>query len=455
MLDFTVNTDATTIDLVSSKNVDTWLEEQSETTKLWLERAKFRGRANEFVTLPDSEGKPGPIIAGIGKSASIESIGLLPKRLPVGDYQLKNPPSENLDEVCLGWGLGAYDYNAEMGYSKPRKIRLHVSDDVAHVQDEIDAVNMARTLITKPANLMLPPDLEQAVREVGDEYDANIDVTTGDALIEAGFNTIYAVGKASVAEPRLLDLTWGDEKARRITILGKGVCFDSGGLDLKSQAGMRSMKKDMGGAATALGLAKLIMARNLPIRLRLLIPTVENAVNGNAYRPGDVIKTYKGSRVEIGNTDAEGRLILCDALALAAEESPELMIDFATLTGAARSAVGSDISAMFATSDEDAAKLVEAGEATRDPITRLPLHEGYRSFLNSPVADLCNIASASGGGAITAALFLQHFVDSVPWIHYDIGAWNDRQLPARPRGGEAMGLRATFRFLEERVRNAG
>ena len=273
-------------------------------------------------------------------------------------------------------------------------------------------------------------------------------VVKGDELVKRGFRTIFAVGKASVFEPRLMDLRWGDSQNPKLTLLGKGVCFDSGGLDLKSAAGMRSMKKDMGGAAIAIGLAKLIMARKMPVHLRLLIPAVENAVHGNAYRPGDVIKTYKGSTVEIGNTDAEGRLILCDALALAVEEKPKLMIDFATLTGAARTAVGAEISAMFSTSDEIAMQLEEAGRTVKDYIARLPLHQGYRSSLNSPVADICNISSAAGGGAITAALFLQHFVADTPWVHFDVGAWNSRTLPARPVGGEAMGLRATFHFLE-------
>ena len=448
MLSFETNLDATTIELVSPTDFDEWLETQSDSIKQWVSSTKFKGRANEHLVLPDEHGSPGRVIAGTGKERSLESIGSLPRNLSPRAYQLLDSNPSDLYDLSLGWGMGSYDYKVEMGYKKRREIVLHVDQHVSSVQDEIDALNLSRTLITKPANMMLPPDLEEAFRAVGETYGASVEVTTGEELTKRGYNTIYAVGKASVAAPRLLDLTWGDPQARKITILGKGVCFDSGGLDLKSATGMRSMKKDMGGAATALGLAKLIMARELPVRLRLLIPAVENAVAGNAYRPGDVIKTYKGSTVEIGNTDAEGRLILCDALTLATEDQPELMIDFATLTGAARSAVGNDITVAFCTDDELALKLEHAGRATRDPITRLPLHDDYRKTLTSPVADICNVSSMNTGGAITAALFLQHFVGSIPWIHFDTNAWNSSTRPAHPAGGEAMGLRATYRFLE-------
>ncbi len=449
MLSFEPNPDAQPLELISLSGFDSWREQQSEVTQQWIATARFHALANQFVTLPDDKGNPSRIVVGIGEKQTIESIGSLPKLLPVGSYRLADPNLENLYELCLGWGLGAYQYKAALGYVKSRKISLHIPDTVSLVADEIDAINLARTLISKPANLMLPGDLEEAFCEVGAQYHANVQVTTGDELLEKGYRTIYTVGKASTTKPRLLDLTWGDPNARKITVLGKGVCFDSGGLDLKPAAGMRSMKKDMGGASIALGLTKLIMARNLPVRLRLLIPAVENAVAGNAYRPGDVIETYKGSRVEVGNTDAEGRLILCDALTLATEEKPELMIDFATLTGAARTAVGPDVSAMFCTDDKIAGELEQIGQNCLDPIARLPLHRGYRASLNSPVADLCNISSMNTAGAITAALFLQHFVGETPWIHFDINAWNERTRPARPSGGEAMALRATYRFLED------
>ena len=363
---------------------------------------------------------------------------------------LSSPPTDALYELALGWGLGAYrftDYRPKD--ERPERV-LHLESELQHVQDEIETISLVRDLINTPASDMLPHHLEAAVRRVATRHDATLEVTLDKALLKKGYRTIYTVGQASASEPRLMDLTWGDADAPKLTILGKGVCFDSGGLNLKSGAGMRSMKKDMGGAATALGLADLIMRRQLPVRLRLLIPAVENAVAGNAYRPGDVIRTYKGLTVEIGNTDAEGRLILCDALALASEEEPDLMIDFATLTGAARSAMGTEIAAMFANRDEVAQGIDEAARELDDPVCRLPLYAGYRAGLRSPVADLCNIASFPEGGAITAALFLQAFVGKLPWVHFDINAYNAKTRPAHPLGGEAMGMRATYRYLEKR-----
>lgn len=449
MLVFKENPEARSIELVSKKQVKKWLAAQNSLVKTWAERFKFKGNANHFFTIPDKESNPGRVVVGIGDKPTIESIGSLPNSLPADDYRLENVSDEDLYTYALGWGLGAYKFRK---YKKPdeksKSARLFVGNAVESVEDEIQAMTLARDLINTPAGDLLPHNMEESARKLCERHDVDPVVTTGEELLESGFRTIHAVGRASVSAPRLIDFSWGDPENPKVTLLGKGVCFDSGGLDLKSAAGMRSMKKDMGGAAIALGLSHLIMARNLPVRLRVLVATVENAVSANAYHPGDIIRTYKGTTVEVGNTDAEGRLILCDALALAAEEKPDLMIDFTTLTGAARTAVGPEISAMFSNNDEIAQAIEEAGEEVLDPIWRLPLYDGYRRFLKSSIADMSNIGSESSGGAITAALYLQHFVDKVPWVHFDLLASNPSTRPARPEGGEAMALRATYRFLE-------
>jgi leucyl aminopeptidase len=297
----------------------------------------------------------------------------------------------------------------------------------------------------------MPEHLADTMIVLGKEFGARVEQVVGDALLEQNFPAIHAVGRASVHAPRLLDLRWGEEGNPRLTLVGKGVCFDSGGLDLKSANGMRLMKKDMGGAAHALGLARLIMSTGLPVRLRVLVAAVENAVAGNALRPGDVIRSRKGLTIEIDNTDAEGRLILCDALAEGAIEQPELLIDFATLTGAARVALGTEVPALFSNSDELAAGLLAAAEAQQDPLWRLPLYNPYREMLDSKIADIANAANAPYAGAITAALFLREFVpEETAWAHVDVMAWNTRSRPARPEGGEAMGIRAVSHYLRQR-----
>ena len=449
MLVYEENPDATPIELVSKPALEEWRQNQFASALEWVDRAKFKANPNQWLTLPTPEGSPGRIVSGIGDEPTLHSIGKLSYSLPVGDYRLAYGETNGIASMVLGWGLGAYRFHE---YKKPEReaSRLFVGTGMGEVKDQLEAVSLARDLISRPASDMLPEHLEREARKVAKAHNANVRITTGDDLLIAGFRTIHTVGRASASPPRLIDLNWGELDHPSIVILGKGVCFDSGGLDLKSAAGMRAMKKDMAGAAIALGLSSLIMSQKLPVRLRLLIPAVENAVAGNAYRPGDVITTYKKLTVEVGNTDAEGRLILCDALALAAGERPDLMIDFATLTGAARIAVGNQISALFCNDDQVAAGLVAAGKQEFDPIWRMPLYDGYREQLKSPVADLCNIASENVGGAITAALFLEAFVEKVPWAHFDIMAWNTTERPANPLGAEAMGLRATYRYLKDR-----
>jgi leucyl aminopeptidase len=315
----------------------------------------------------------------------------------------------------------------------------------------VQAITLVRDLINTPAEDMMPEHLAQAMITLAQAFNAHVEQVVGDSLLDQNFPTIHAVGRASTHPPRLLELRWGKESAPKLTLVGKGVCFDSGGLDLKAANNMRLMKKDMGGAAHVMGLAHRVMSTGLPVRLRVLVPTVENAVAGNAFRPGDVIRSRKGLTIEIDNTDAEGRLILCDALATGAADNPDLMIDFATLTGAARVALGTEIPVFFCNTDEVAAGLMATAETEHDPIWRLPLHAPYRELLDSKIADIANSAGAPYGGAITAALFLQEFVPAgIPWVHFDIMAWNTKSRPGRPEGGEAMGLRAVFRYLCQR-----
>jgi len=297
----------------------------------------------------------------------------------------------------------------------------------------------------------MPEQLANAMLMLGQEFGAQVEQVTGDELRTQNYPLIHAVGRASVHPPRLLDLHWGDEQHPKVTLVGKGVCFDSGGLDLKNASGMRLMKKDMGGAAHVMGLARLIMSAGLPVRLRVLVAAVENAVGGNALRPGDVIKSRKGLTVEIHNTDAEGRLILCDALTEAGSENPALMLDCATLTGAARVALGPELPALFCNNDDLAAGLLEAAEEEKDPLWRLPLHQPYREMLDSRIADIANASDSTFAGAVTAALFLRAFVpETIPGAHLDLMAWNTKARPGRPEGGEAMGLRAVYRYLRGR-----
>jgi leucyl aminopeptidase len=321
----------------------------------------------------------------------------------------------------------------------------------AEVRSLCAAQCLVRDLVNTPTEHMGPQQLADVVLAQADDFEAEYESMCGDDLLTRNFPAIHAVGRASDRAPRLVALHWGDEDAPLVALVGKGVCFDTGGLDLKPAAGMALMKKDMGGAAHALALARLVMEARLPVRLLLLIPAVENAVSGNAYRPGDVIETRKGLSVEIGNTDAEGRVILSDALAYACEHEPELVIDFATLTGAARIALGADLPPLFSNRDDVAYAIQKAGDEVEDPLWTMPLYRPYRKLIESPIADISNMGKSSFGGCITAALFLEHFVEEdVPWVHIDTFAWNQADRPARPQGGEALGLRAVFRYLQSR-----
>ena len=441
-------TPSISLEMVATDQLAAWMDGQDTLARLWIERTGFKAKSGQFTWLPDASGRPNRVVAGYNGKIDLSTLGDLPNKLPEGVYAL----TSNLPEIALiGWGLGAYRFDRYKARDRTAA-RLLVTDDVVHrhLESVVGSCNLGRDLINTGADDLRPSHLAMAIQSIGAEFGARVDVTTGQALLDRGFRTIHAVGRAAEDPPCLIDLRWGNPAAPRLTLVGKGVCFDSGGLDIKPSSGMRWMKKDMGGAAIALGLARLIMAERLPVCLRLLVPAVENAIAGNAYRPGDVIRSYGGITIEVDNTDAEGRLILCDAMSLACEEKPDLLIDFATLTGAARSAVGAEISAMFATSDKTAADLHDAGVRQDDPVWRLPLHAAYADLLRSSVADVVNSPSSPYGGAITAALFLHKFTGDTEWVHFDTNAFNTRSRAGRPEGGEVMSLRATFDYLRSR-----
>ncbi|APZ43634.1 leucyl aminopeptidase family protein [Acidihalobacter ferrooxydans] len=431
-----------------------WLEAQTEPVRAWLQNTGFEPKPRRYLHLP---GETARVLIIVERFDDMWALAELPYRLPAGTYRLEGV-NETLQQraLALGWALGAYRYTRYKSADRaPAELLLEDAALRKAIEREAGAIADVRDLINTPTQDMGPAQLAQAAAELAAAHNAGYSCTVGTTLLSHNYPMIHAVGRASAHPPRLIDLRWGDEAHPRLTLVGKGVCFDTGGLDLKTASGMRLMKKDMGGAAHALGLARRIMDENLPVRLRVLIPAVENSVAGDAYRPGDVIRTRKGLSVEVDNTDAEGRLVLCDALAAAAEEEPELIVDFATLTGAARVALGTELPAFFTHSDALATELAEAGQAQQDPVWRLPLFESYRAMLDSPIADLVNSAASGFGGAITAALFLDAFVPkSVDWLHLDLMAWNQRARPGRPRGGEAMGLRAVYALLERRYGTA-
>ncbi|MCC7048490.1 MAG: leucyl aminopeptidase family protein [Alphaproteobacteria bacterium] len=418
----------------------------------WLESTGFTGAAGQVAMLPGDNGRLARVFVGVEGDDLLWALGDLPGRLPAGRYRLDGAAdARQATRAALGWALGSY------AFTRYRKRERKAIDLVwpkeanrDHVQHAAEAVYLVRDLINTPAADMGPAELADAARALARKHGAKIQVTVGDQLLKHNFPMVHAVGKGSARAPRMIDLSWG-ARGPRITLVGKGVCFDSGGLDLKPSSGMKMMKKDMGGAAHALGLASMIMAAKLPVRLRVIVPAVENMVSGTSFRPLDVVPTRKGLTVEIGNTDAEGRLILADALALGDADKPALMIDFATLTGAARVALGPDLPALFTDNDDLANDIQRHATAEADSAWRLPLWRGYRSGLDSKVADLNNIADSGFAGAIYAALFLKEFVsDTTPWAHFDLYAWNSRARPGRPEGGEAVMLRALFALVKER-----
>ena len=439
--------------LLREDAVPQWLRATSAAQKRWLQRSGFKGRAGELALLPGDDAPHALFVfADDGSSTDFWRLAGLPMRLPEGDWHAGELPAAAADRLALAWGIGAYQFTRYRKAERaPAALVWPRNVDRDAVQRAVDAAALARDLINTPAQDMGPTALAKAAVQMARKHRMRERVIVGEALLKGGYGLIHAVGRAAADAPRLIDLAWGDAKHPKVTVVGKGVCFDTGGLDIKGADGMKLMKKDMGGAAHALALAQMIVQAKLPVRLRVLVPAVENAISGNALRPLDVIKSKKGLTVEIGNTDAEGRLILADALEEACREKPALLIDMATLTGAARVALGPDLPALFVNDDSLAAELMASSEREADPMWRMPLWQPYRPRLKSTVADLNNVADGPMAGAVNAALFLQEFVaPGVPWIHLDLFGWNPWPAPGRPAGAQAQCLRALHALIAAR-----
>lgn len=432
-----------------------WLKNQPETLKSWLIHAGYAGDGLALIPSfsAENQGELAIALFVVDDASHYFACGDLINKLPSDQYLLEASP-EHQQAICFAWLVGAYHFSAYKSNPQEKSLPCLKVNDQALVDTAIkyaQATALVRDLVNTPASDMMPENLGDTAQYLADHFGGKVEQIIGDDLLAENYPTIHAVGRASVNEPRLIDFRWGNKQHPKVTLVGKGVCFDSGGLDLKPAAGMRNMKKDMGGSAHVLGLAQLIMSHQLPINLRVLIPAVENAVSSNALRPGDVITTRKGLTVEIDNTDAEGRLVLGDALCEASQEKPEIIIDFATLTGAMRVALGTELPGFFATNDEIAQGIYEAGMKISDPVWRMPLYSPYDDMFKSTIADMTNCSTVPFGGAITAALYLQKFVDAdIDWVHFDIMAFNIRALPGRPLGGEAFGIRAVFDYLQKR-----
>ncbi|MGE4367210.1 leucyl aminopeptidase family protein [Thermomonas sp.] len=437
---------------VSKATFPGWLQAQAAPVQAWLAAQRFDGAPGSACSWPDAAGRAAGAVLGVDDLHDPFAWAHAPRALPVGDWQL----ASELDDAArhalqLGWGLGRYRFARYKAQPAPAA-RLAADGFDAETFDLLAACVRVRDLVNTPTEHMGPDELEAAARELAQAHGAAVAVVAGDALLAQHYPAIHAVGRASHRAPRLIELTWGEASHPHVAICGKGVCFDTGGLDLKAAAGMRHMKKDMGGAAHALALAGLVMARRLPLRLTLLVAAVENAIGPNAFRPGEVIATRKGVSVEIDNTDAEGRLVLGDALTRACELSPDLLLDFATLTGAARIALGPDLPALYANDEALAQDWLAAGQQVRDPLWRMPLWRPYLRYLTSGIADLANSSNTTMAGSDTAALYLERFVeDGVRWGHVDVYAWNDGDRPGKPAGGEAQGLRAAYALLKARA----
>ena len=447
------------ITAVQESDFKKWLGKQSDAHQAWIASSGYDGKRGTHLALAGDAGTYQTIVISYVDDAKTQwDFAGLPTALPAGEYILTDDVTKN-DAICekavLGLYLGGYRFDryrkSEASTAKRALFAIPSNDATKRAENIARGIGLARDLINIPANDMGPEELEAAARRLGEEFGAKVTSIIGEDLNKRNFPAIYAVGKGSDRAPRLIDLHWGDENAPKVTLVGKGVCFDTGGYDLKPSSNMLLMKKDLGGSAQVLGLARMIMASGLPVRLRVLIPAVENMVSGKAYRPSDILQTRKGITVEVGNTDAEGRLVLSDALTEAAAEDPEILLDFATLTGAARVALGLGLPALFSNNDDLANGLLENGLALNDPMWRLPLWDDYRPMLDSKAADMNNISGSPYGGAIIAALFLDRFAEGAKaWAHIDLMAWNPSARPGRPEGGEAQGIRAAFKLIADR-----
>ncbi len=432
---------------VDAKRLAKVLQSLAPAERGWVLASGFDASAYTHCLVPDGKGGIARVLAGVRDAHDPWALACLPLKLPRGRYALgKGALTISPEDAAFAWDLGGYQYTRyRRAPRKPADLQVEGTRRVADALGMAQAVRLVRDLVNTPAEEMGPEQLSDAAREQAELFGAEFDEWVGEELLAQNFPAIHAVGRAAERAPRLLEIHWGDARHPKLALVGKGVCFDSGGLDIKTAEGMRLMKKDMGGAAHALALARLVMQRELPVRLHVVVPAVENAIAGGAYRPGDVVRTRKGLTVEIGNTDAEGRVILADALAYAAEGKPGTLVDFATLTGAARVALGPELPALYCSDDKLAARLLEAAAALDDPMWRLPLWRSYRRLFESDIADFNNAGKGGFAGSIVAALFLEHFVPGdIPWAHFDVYAWNDVARPGRPAGGEAQGLRAVL-----------
>jgi len=445
--------------LVAEGDLEAWLGTQGEVTRAWLGALRFRAERHQIACLAAGDGSVSAAVLGLGPLGSVAALepwhlaGAV-DRLPGGAWRIATPlPAAAASAAALGWAYGCYRF--ERYRSKPRGAASATLvppplADMAYVRRMSASLAMARDLINMPAADLSPERLAEEALALAARCGAEGRIIHGDALRE-GFPAIHAVGQASASAPRLVDFCWGDPAAPKVTLVGKGVCFDSGGLDIKPPAGMLLMKKDMGGAACVLALARMVMESALPVRLRVLIPAVENVIGGNAYRPGDVLRTRKGITVEVGNTDAEGRLVLADALALADAERPDLLVDLATLTGAARIALGPELPAVFGSRDETLDALLRHGRGIADPLWPLPLWDGYDEEIASKIADINNVSGSTFAGAIIGGLFLRRFVtEARDWLHVDLYGWNPKDRPGRPVGAEPQAVRALYALLVER-----
>lgn len=450
---------AVPLHLVDAEHFQDWASRQTDSVRAWLATLGFQGQSGRAYLVPGPDGAPALAVAGMGTERDRSRTRFLAAHaqaaLPAGVYRLATPLTGGaLEEAALGWLLSAYRFDRYRPGSQAQvSAQLLAPDgiDVHRIETIAAGECLTRDLINTPSSDMGPAALEHELRSLATLFGATLDVTEGDALLDANFPMIHAVGRASAQAPRLIDMRWGSG-GPRLTLVGKGVCFDTGGLNLKPGSSMGLMKKDMGGAATVAGLARMIMALDWPVRLRVLVPAVENAVSGASFRPGDILTSRKGLTVEINNTDAEGRLVLADALALADEEAPDVLVSMATLTGAARVAVGPDLAPFYST-DADLAEAIMAGAAeARDPVWQMPFWDPYDEMIEPGIADLDNAPSGGFAGSITAALFLRRFVEASPaYAHFDIYGWQPRPAPARPKGGVGQGARALLAGLPAKL----
>ena len=447
--------------LLRPDDLDRWRDGLPRPAANWVRNTGFTAEPHRLLLLPDESGGIAGAVVGAATEQADGSFGLwtlagLPEKLPRGHWHIANPlAAAEATRVLLGWALSSYRFDRYRAIPRQSErsvvLAAPAGADLSFVQRTSEADSLARDLINTPAGDMGVVQLATVAARLATRYGARFDQTVGQALIEGGLHAIHAVGRAGPEAPRLLDISWGKPGDPKVTLVGKGVCFDSGGLNIKNPQGMGLMKKDMGGAACALALAQMVMDAGLPVRLRVLIPAVENSIDALSYRPGDILVTRKGITVEVNNTDAEGRLVLADALTLADEESPDLLIDMATLTGAARVALGPDLPALFVNDEPLAAEALAASTASSDPVWRLPLWSGYDEDLSSKVADLSNVSSSGFSGAILGALFLRRFVSQATrWIHVDMYGWNPRERPGRPVGAVSSPLRALYELLRGR-----